>query len=302
MLVEKALTTPEQYPLTLNAAVNGANQKSNRDPVLALSDDEVSEALDGLIDKELARKVFPGNSRVDKYCHTGTSTLKIEIAQLAVLAELLMRGPQTPAELRTRAGRMLPIESRRAADGAARAARSRAAWSSASRPAAATASSASRSASAPACTRSTRRAAAAAPTRRPRSRRTPRRAPRWRNGVDALEGDASPAWSGSCAAWPRSSASRWTDVTGCRGCRRAARGASGCAVRRAQRCGRIRRRSTSPALRYLVALIVTAPVTTEPTALRATDRTWPSSTSAWRSASGRCSSTCRSAFRPAGSR
>jgi len=111
VLVEKALTTPEQYPLTLNAAVSGANQKVNRDPLLALSDDEVSEALDGLIDKELGRKVFPGNSRVDKFCHTGTSTLKIEIAQLALLAELMMRGPQTPAELRTRAGRMVPIES-----------------------------------------------------------------------------------------------------------------------------------------------------------------------------------------------
>jgi uncharacterized protein YceH (UPF0502 family) len=85
VLVEKALTTPEQYPLTLNAVVNGANQKTNREPLLALSDDEVSEALDGLIDKELARKVFPGSSRVDKFCHTGTSTLKVEIAQLALL-------------------------------------------------------------------------------------------------------------------------------------------------------------------------------------------------------------------------
>jgi len=111
VLVEKALTTPEQYPLTLNAVVNGANQKVNRDPVLALSDDQVGEALDGLIDKELARKVFPGNSRVDKYCHTGTSTLKVEPAQLALLAELMMRGPQTPAELRSRAARMIPIES-----------------------------------------------------------------------------------------------------------------------------------------------------------------------------------------------
>jgi uncharacterized protein YceH (UPF0502 family) len=111
VLVEKALTTPEGYPLTLNAVVSGANQKSNRDPVLDLSDDAVSEALEGLIDKQLARKVFPGNSRVDKYCHTGTSTLKVEIAQLAVLAELMMRGPQTPAELRPRVARMLPIES-----------------------------------------------------------------------------------------------------------------------------------------------------------------------------------------------
>jgi hypothetical protein len=78
VLVEKALTTPEQYPLTLNAVASGANQRSNRDPVLDLSDDAVSEALDGLIDKQLARKVFPGNSRVDKFCHTGTSTLKVE--------------------------------------------------------------------------------------------------------------------------------------------------------------------------------------------------------------------------------
>jgi len=111
VLVEKALTTPEGYPLSLNAVVLGANQKVNRHPVLALSDDEVSDALDGLIDKQLARKVFPGQSRVDKYAHTGTSTLKIEIAQLALLAELLMRGPQSAAELRARAGRMLPIDS-----------------------------------------------------------------------------------------------------------------------------------------------------------------------------------------------
>lgn len=111
VLVEKALTTPEQYPLTLNAVVNAANQKVNRDPVLSLSDDQISEALDGLIDKQLARKVFPGNSRVDKYCHTGTSTLKVAIGELALLAELMMRGPQTPAELRTRAGRMVPIDS-----------------------------------------------------------------------------------------------------------------------------------------------------------------------------------------------
>jgi len=111
VLVEKALTTPEQYPLTLNAVVNAANQRVNRDPVLALSEDEVSEALDGLITKELVRKVFPGNSRVDKFCHTGTSRLKIEVAQLALLAELMMRGPQSLAELRARAGRMVAIES-----------------------------------------------------------------------------------------------------------------------------------------------------------------------------------------------
>jgi uncharacterized protein YceH (UPF0502 family) len=111
VLVEKALTTPEQYPLSLNAATLGANQKSNRFPVLSLSEDEVSEALDGLIDKQLVRKVFPGASRVDKYAHTGTSALKIEITQLAVLAELLMRGPETHNELRTRVSRMIPLDS-----------------------------------------------------------------------------------------------------------------------------------------------------------------------------------------------
>ena len=111
VLVEKALTTPEQYPLSLNAATLGANQKSNRFPVLSMSEDEASEALDGLIDKQLVRKVFPGNSRVDKYAHTGTSALKVEIGQLALLAELLMRGPQTHNELRTRVSRMLPIDS-----------------------------------------------------------------------------------------------------------------------------------------------------------------------------------------------
>lgn len=116
VLVEKALTTPEQYPLSLNAATLGANQKSNRHPVLSLSEDEVSDALDGLIDKQLARKVFPGNSRVDKYAHTGTSALKVDIAQLALLAELLMRGPQTVAELRTRVARMVPLDSAAALD------------------------------------------------------------------------------------------------------------------------------------------------------------------------------------------
>jgi hypothetical protein len=114
VLVEKALTTPEGYPLSLNAVVLGANQKVNRHPVLALSDDEVAEALDGLIDKQLARKVFPGQSRVDKYAHTGTSTLKIEVTQLALLAELLLRGPQSAAELRARASRMVSIDSHEA--------------------------------------------------------------------------------------------------------------------------------------------------------------------------------------------
>ena len=111
VLIEKALTTPEQYPLTVNAATNGANQKSNRDPVLALSDDEVAAALERLEQKYMARKVFPMNSRVEKFCHNGKDALNLDAAGLAVLAELLMRGPQTPGDLRARAARMAPIDS-----------------------------------------------------------------------------------------------------------------------------------------------------------------------------------------------
>jgi uncharacterized protein YceH (UPF0502 family) len=111
VLIEKALTTPEQYPLTVNAAVNGANQKSNRDPVLSLEEDQVTMALERLVQKYLARKVFPGNSRVEKYCHNGKDGLGLDPAELAIMAELLMRGPQTAGELRTRASRMQAIES-----------------------------------------------------------------------------------------------------------------------------------------------------------------------------------------------
>jgi len=111
VLVEKALTTPDQYPLTLNAATSGANQKSNREPVLSLSEDEVEAALQRLEKKYMARKVFPANSRVEKYCHNGKDALAVDAPELAVLAELLMRGPQTPGELRARAGRMTAIES-----------------------------------------------------------------------------------------------------------------------------------------------------------------------------------------------
>ena len=111
VLIEKALTTPEQYPLSINAATNGANQRSNRDPVLSLEEDQVAMALERLVQKYLARKVFPANSRVEKYCHNGKDGLGLDVRELAIMAELLMRGPQTVGELRTRAGRMQPIES-----------------------------------------------------------------------------------------------------------------------------------------------------------------------------------------------
>jgi len=111
VLIEKALTTPEQYPLSINAATNGANQKNNRDPVLSLEEDRVAMALERLVQKYLARKVFPANSRVEKYCHNGKDGLGLETRELAVVAELLMRGPQSAGELRGRVSRMQPIAS-----------------------------------------------------------------------------------------------------------------------------------------------------------------------------------------------
>jgi uncharacterized protein YceH (UPF0502 family) len=108
VLIEKQLTTPDQYPLSLNAAINAANQKSNRDPVLSLEEDEVAEALNRLELKYLVRKVY---SRVERYRHNGKENLNLDMPELAILAELLMRGPQMPGELRTRVSRMSPIDS-----------------------------------------------------------------------------------------------------------------------------------------------------------------------------------------------
>jgi uncharacterized protein YceH (UPF0502 family) len=111
VLVEKALTTPEQYPLTLNALTNGANQKSNRDPVVSLDEDQVAAALQRLEKKYMVRTVFPMNSRVEKYVHNGKDALGLDATPLSVVAELLLRGPQSPGELRTHVSRMVPIES-----------------------------------------------------------------------------------------------------------------------------------------------------------------------------------------------
>lgn len=104
-LIEKELTTPEYYPLSLNALTNACNQKSNRDPVMALEEADVVRALDKLRFSGLARKTADGG-RVAKYCHTLVENKRLEPAGLAVLAELLVRGPQTVGELRTRAERM----------------------------------------------------------------------------------------------------------------------------------------------------------------------------------------------------
>ncbi|VTS08632.1 DUF480 domain-containing protein [Tuwongella immobilis] len=106
VLVEKALTTPESYPLTLNALVNGCNQKSNRDPVTDLADDEVEDVLPAL-QKRLEVIKLSGSSRVEKYRHDLYECWKVNQTELAILAELLLRGPQTEGELRGRASRML---------------------------------------------------------------------------------------------------------------------------------------------------------------------------------------------------
>lgn len=107
-LVEKELTTPEYYPLSLNALTNACNQKSNRDPVLALTDEEVVRALDSLRFKQLS-VISADGGRVPKYRHLLAEKLGLLPAEQAVLCELLLRGPQTVGELRTRCERMHPF-------------------------------------------------------------------------------------------------------------------------------------------------------------------------------------------------
>jgi uncharacterized protein YceH (UPF0502 family) len=112
-LIEKAITTPDQYPLSLNALVNACNQKSNREPVMDLSESTVQQTVDGLSKKHLIMEKSGFGSRVPKYqhrfCNTEFGTLRLDPQELAIVCELLVRGPQTPGELRTRASRMAPF-------------------------------------------------------------------------------------------------------------------------------------------------------------------------------------------------
>ncbi len=105
-LLEKEITTPDYYPLSLNALVNACNQKSNRDPVMNLQEDAVREALRVLQDNSLARSVSAADSRVTKYEHRLQETFNFDRREAAVFCELLLRGPRTPGELRSRAERM----------------------------------------------------------------------------------------------------------------------------------------------------------------------------------------------------
>jgi uncharacterized protein YceH (UPF0502 family) len=105
-LIEKEITTPEYYPLTLNALINACNQKSNRDPVVSFDEDAVSEAIDRLRERRMVTVLTGGSNRVPKYGHRVQDTLNLGRRELALLCELMLRGPQTVGELRDRAGRM----------------------------------------------------------------------------------------------------------------------------------------------------------------------------------------------------
>jgi uncharacterized protein YceH (UPF0502 family) len=109
-LVEKDITTPDYYPLSLNALVNASNQKNNRDPVMALGEDSVGHALATLQEKRLAGPASGADSRVPKYEHRLQEVFNFDRREIAVLCVLLLRGPQTPGELRGRTERMYHFE------------------------------------------------------------------------------------------------------------------------------------------------------------------------------------------------
>lgn len=109
-LIEKSVVTPDQYPLTLNSLTNACNQKSGRDPVMSLQKGEVQHSVRGLEAKHLVRSDENFKSRTEKYvqrfCNTRYSDFQFDPGQLAIVTLLLLRGPQTPGELRARSGRL----------------------------------------------------------------------------------------------------------------------------------------------------------------------------------------------------
>jgi uncharacterized protein YceH (UPF0502 family) len=105
-LLEKEVTTPEYYPLSLNALLNACNQKSNRDPVVHFDEDTIERVVYTLRDKGLLLNITGAGSRVPKYGHRLSEKLNLGRRELAILCELMVRGPQTLGELRTRAERM----------------------------------------------------------------------------------------------------------------------------------------------------------------------------------------------------
>ena len=110
VLVEKELTTPAHYPLTINALTSGCNQKNNRNPAMSLHDFEVEGALKALYLRQWVTNASQAGSRVLKWKHRAQERMGIDAEELAVMAELLLRGAQQPGELRARANRMQPID------------------------------------------------------------------------------------------------------------------------------------------------------------------------------------------------
>src|SRR6188508_2574294 len=112
-LIEKQITTPDQYPLSLNALTNACNQKNNRDPVLDLNDRAVQQVVDGLVRRHMVIERSGFGSRVPKYqhvfCNTEFGSLKFSPIETAIVCELLLRGPQTPGELRARVPRLAEL-------------------------------------------------------------------------------------------------------------------------------------------------------------------------------------------------
>ncbi len=112
-LIEKAITTPDQYPLSLNALTNACNQKSNRDPIMDLDERTVQQTVEGLSRKHLILEKSGFGSRVPKYqhrfCNTGFGAPTFSPLETAIVCELLLRGPQTPGELKTRTARMADV-------------------------------------------------------------------------------------------------------------------------------------------------------------------------------------------------
>jgi uncharacterized protein len=109
-LIEKQITTPDYYPLTLNALTNACNQLTNRDPVVAYDESTVVRAIDGLRDKRLATIFSGAESRVAKYKHSLTDALLLTPGEVALLCVLMLRGPQTLGELRTRSERLATFD------------------------------------------------------------------------------------------------------------------------------------------------------------------------------------------------
>lgn len=110
-LVEKQISTPDYYPVTLNALTNACNQKNHRDPVVAYEEPTVVRALDGLREKKLAYTFHGSESRVPKYGHLFPKAFDLTAPELAVLCVLMLRGPQTPGELRSRTAHLHNFES-----------------------------------------------------------------------------------------------------------------------------------------------------------------------------------------------